>query len=54
MLERLDENWDVIGAAPRPGNRPTLWAEGSFLLAMASGWTLSSRDKSLRCPGGTS
>jgi hypothetical protein len=32
ILERLDEGWDAIGAALRPGNRTTLWAEGSFLL----------------------
>ena len=33
MLERLDEGWDAIGPALRPGNRTTMWAEGSFLIA---------------------
>jgi hypothetical protein len=32
MLERLDEGWDAIGPALRPGNRTTMWAEGSFLI----------------------
>ncbi len=32
ILERLDEDWDAIGPALRPGNRTTLWAEGAFLI----------------------
>jgi Glycosyl transferase family 2 len=32
MLERLDEGWDAIGPALRPGDRTTMWAEGSFLI----------------------
>ncbi len=32
MLDRLEEGWDAIGPALRPGNRTTVWAEGSFLI----------------------
>lgn len=32
MLDCLDEGWDAIGPALRPGNRSTVWAEGSFLI----------------------
>jgi len=32
MLDRLDEGWDAIGPALRPGNRTNTWAQGSFLI----------------------
>ncbi|MBN9660360.1 MAG: hypothetical protein J0H49_19380 [Acidobacteria bacterium] len=32
ILERLEEGWDAVGPALRPGNRTTCWAEGSFLI----------------------
>lgn len=32
MLEHMEEGWDAIAPALRPGNRDTMWAEGSFLL----------------------
>ena len=32
ILDRLQEGWDAVGPALRPGNRTTCWAEGSFLI----------------------
>jgi hypothetical protein len=32
ILNRLEEGWDAVGPALRPGNRTTCWAEGSFLI----------------------
>lgn len=32
ILDRLEEGWDAVGCALRPGNRTTCWAEGSFLI----------------------
>jgi hypothetical protein len=32
ILARMEEGWDVISPALRPGNRESPWAEGSFLL----------------------
>jgi hypothetical protein len=32
MLDRLQEGWDAVGPALRPGNRSSAWAEGSFLI----------------------
>jgi hypothetical protein len=32
ILRRIEEGWDAVGPALRPGNRTTCWSEGSFLL----------------------
>jgi hypothetical protein len=32
LLTRLDEGWDGVGPALRPGVRSTCWSEGSFLI----------------------
>ena len=32
ILDRLEEGWDAVGPALRPGDRTSCWAEGSFLL----------------------
>jgi hypothetical protein len=32
ILRRLEEGWDAVGPALRPGNRSSCWAEGSFLI----------------------
>ena len=32
ILTRLEEGWDGVGPALRPGNRATSWSEGSFLI----------------------
>ena len=32
ILARLDEGWDGVGPALRPGLRATCWSEGSFLI----------------------
>jgi glycosyltransferase involved in cell wall biosynthesis len=32
IMERLEEGWDGVGAALRPGNRVSHWAEASFLI----------------------
>ena len=32
ILARLEEGWDGVGPALRPGNRATSWSEGSFLI----------------------
>jgi glycosyltransferase involved in cell wall biosynthesis len=32
ILDRLEEGWDAVGPALRPGNRTSCWAEGSFLI----------------------
>lgn len=31
-LDRLEEGWDAVGPALRPGNRTSCWTEGSFLI----------------------
>ena len=32
ILERLDEGWDGVAAALRPGTRSSSWSDGSFLI----------------------
>jgi len=32
ILNRIDEGWDAVGPALRPGNRSSCWTEASFLL----------------------
>ena len=32
ILRRLEEGWDAVGPALRPGNRTSFFAEGSFLI----------------------
>jgi len=32
ILDRIDEGWDAIGSALRPGQRGDCWVEGSFLI----------------------
>jgi len=32
VLARLEEGWDAVGPALRPGNRTSCWTEGSFLI----------------------
>jgi len=32
ILDRIDEGWEAVGCALRPGNRTSCWPEGSFLL----------------------
>jgi len=32
ILDRLEEGWDGVGPALRPGNRTSCWTEGSFLI----------------------
>lgn len=32
ILDRLEDGWDAVGPALRPGNRLSSWTEGSFLL----------------------
>jgi hypothetical protein len=32
ILDRLEEGWDAVGPALRPGNRTSCWTEGSFLI----------------------
>lgn len=42
VVRRLDEGWDVINPAFRPGSRESLWGLGSFLLAYGE-WMLPIR-----------
>jgi len=32
VMDRLEEGWDAVGSALRPGNRTSCWTEGSFLI----------------------
>ena len=32
VLQRLEQGWDAIGSAMRPGNREDCWSEASFLV----------------------
>jgi len=32
ILTRLEEDWDAVGSALRPGNRTSCWTEASFLI----------------------
>lgn len=31
LLERIEEGWDAVGSAMRPGNRENCWSEAAFL-----------------------
>lgn len=62
ILDRLEEGWDAVGPALRPGNRTSCWAEGSFLIGYGEwmmpvtggptevlcGWNLAVRTQLLR------
>jgi hypothetical protein len=47
VLGRIDEGWDVINPAFRPGSRDSLWGLGSFLLGYGE-WMLPVRSGPLR------
>lgn len=49
LLERLDEGWDVIGVALRPGT-PGLISEGSFLISYAQ-WMCPDGGRVAHLPG---
>jgi hypothetical protein len=62
ILDRLDEGWDAVGPALRPGNCTSCWTEGSFLIGYGEwmmpatggptkvlcGWNLTVRTELLR------
>lgn len=42
VAERLEEGWDAVGPALRPGDTSTAWSQGSFLIGYGE-WMLPAR-----------